>query len=168
MPSGQLKNSVTLESEHAVLLPIQTRLGQGNSSVKGHRDLALAQSSSRRWPASVEISKAVDLVIMDTRDVSWVPRGDLATHLIWGAPSHTVRDVLVDGAVVVRDRQVTTIDINELRREAGERSAALLRRAGIHPPRRWPAVLAADHQDSTPTPAVVTARSAERRAGWPT
>ncbi len=99
---------------------------------------------------SVEIGKAADLVIMDARDVSWVPRGDLATHLVWGAPSHTVRDVLVDGAVVVRDRQVTTIDINELRREAGERSAALLRRAGIPPPPRWPTVLAADHQDSTP------------------
>jgi 5-methylthioadenosine/S-adenosylhomocysteine deaminase len=93
---------------------------------------------------SVEVGKAADLVIMDAEDVSWVPRGDLATQLVWGAPSHTVRDVLVDGAVVVRDRRVTTIDLDELRREAGERSAALLRRAGINPPRRWPAVLAAD------------------------
>jgi 5-methylthioadenosine/S-adenosylhomocysteine deaminase len=97
---------------------------------------------------SVEVGKAADLVIMDAEDVSWVPRGDLATHLVWGAPSHTVRDVLVDGAVVVRDRRVTTVDLDELRREAGERSAALLRRAGIDPPRRWPAVPAADHQDS--------------------
>jgi 5-methylthioadenosine/S-adenosylhomocysteine deaminase len=93
---------------------------------------------------SVEVGKAADLVIMDAQDVSWVPRGDLATHLVWGAPSHTVRDVLVDGAVVVRDRRVTTVDMDELRREAGERSAALLRRAGINPPRRWPAVHAAD------------------------
>jgi 5-methylthioadenosine/S-adenosylhomocysteine deaminase len=97
---------------------------------------------------SIEIGKAADLVIMDARDVSWVPRGDLATHLVWGAPSHTVRDVLVDGAVVVKDRHVTTVDIDELRREADERSAALLRRAGINPPRRWPAVLAADHQET--------------------
>jgi 5-methylthioadenosine/S-adenosylhomocysteine deaminase len=98
---------------------------------------------------SVEIGKAADLVIMDARDVSWVPRGDLATHLVWGAPSHTVRDVLVDGAVVIRDRQVTTVDLDELRREASERSVALLRRAGIDPPRQWPVVLTADHRDSS-------------------
>jgi 5-methylthioadenosine/S-adenosylhomocysteine deaminase len=97
---------------------------------------------------SIEVGKAADLVILDGEEISWVPRGDLATHLVWGAPSHTVRDVLVDGAVVVRDRQVTTVDVGEMRREANERSAALLRRAGIEPPRHWPVVLAADHRDS--------------------
>lgn len=90
---------------------------------------------------SIEVGKAADLVVLDTRDPAWTPRGDLATQLVWGAPSHTVRDVLVDGAVVVRDRRVTTVDVDALREEAGRRSAALLRRAGIDPPRRWPTVL---------------------------
>ncbi|WP_218004534.1 amidohydrolase family protein [Microtetraspora niveoalba] len=89
---------------------------------------------------SIEVGKAADLVVMDTRDLSWTPRGDLATHLVWGAPTHTVRDVLVDGRVVVRDGRLTTIDTDALRREAAERSAALLRRAGLDVPSRWPVV----------------------------
>ena len=91
---------------------------------------------------SIEVGKAADLAVLDTADPAWIPRGDLATHLVWGAPSHTVRDVLVDGRIVVRDRRVTTVDVTALRAEAAARSAALLRRAGIEAPRRWPTIAA--------------------------
>jgi 5-methylthioadenosine/S-adenosylhomocysteine deaminase len=53
-----------------------------------------------------------------------------------------VRDVLVDGKVVVRDRKITTVDVDSLRAEAADRSVALLRRAGIQVPHRWPIVTA--------------------------
>ncbi|WP_207928780.1 amidohydrolase family protein [Actinomadura sp. 6K520] len=91
---------------------------------------------------SIEVGKAADLVVLDTHDPAWTPPGDLATHLVWGAPGHTVRDVLVDGKAVVRDRRITTVDTAELRREAESRSAALLRAAGLRIPRRWPVVTA--------------------------
>ncbi|MEO6885387.1 MAG: amidohydrolase family protein [Jatrophihabitantaceae bacterium] len=87
---------------------------------------------------SIEVGKAADLVVMDARDVSWIPRGDLALQLVWGAVSHTVRDVLVDGKVVMRDRVVTTVDLEALRERVESRSAALLARADIHVPHRWP------------------------------
>jgi 5-methylthioadenosine/S-adenosylhomocysteine deaminase len=51
-----------------------------------------------------------------------------------------VRDVLVDGRMVVRDRRVTGVDVDALRAEAADRSAALLKRAGIEVPHRWPIV----------------------------
>ncbi|MGP4022844.1 amidohydrolase family protein [Actinomadura sp. 3N407] len=89
---------------------------------------------------SIEVGKAADLVVLDTRDLAWTPVGDLATHLVWGAPGHTVRDVLVAGKAVVRDRRITTVDVAELRREAAERSTALLRAAGLEVPGRWPVV----------------------------
>ncbi|MFA1546553.1 amidohydrolase family protein [Actinomadura chokoriensis] len=92
---------------------------------------------------SIEVGKAADLVVLDARDLAWAPPGDLAAHLVWGAPSHTVRDVVVAGRVVVRDRRLTTLDAGALRREAETRSAALLRAAGLDVPRRWP-VLPAD------------------------
>jgi len=92
---------------------------------------------------SIEAGKAADLVVLDARDLAWAPPGDLAAHLVWGAPSHTVRDVVVAGRVVVRDRRLTTLDAGALRREAEARSAALLRAAGLDVPRRWPVLPAA-------------------------
>ncbi|MER6175980.1 amidohydrolase family protein [Streptosporangium sp. NPDC001681] len=94
---------------------------------------------------SIEVGKAADLVVLDTGDPVWAPRGDLATHLVWGAPSHTVRDVLVDGQVVVRDRRITTVDLEALSKEAQARSAALLRRTGIDVPHRWQALSAEEY-----------------------
>jgi 5-methylthioadenosine/S-adenosylhomocysteine deaminase len=87
---------------------------------------------------SIELGRRADLVVYDGTDPAWVPRGDEPTQLIWGAPSHSVRDVVVDGRIVVRDRKVTGVDLGALRAEAEGRRAALLRRAGIDPPRRWP------------------------------
>ncbi|TDB94686.1 amidohydrolase family protein [Actinomadura sp. 7K534] len=97
---------------------------------------------------SIEVGKAADLVVLDAHDPAWTPPGDLATHLVWGAPGHTVRDVLVDGKAVVRDRRITTVDTAELRREAESRSAALLRAAGLRIPRRWPVVTATGRPSS--------------------
>jgi 5-methylthioadenosine/S-adenosylhomocysteine deaminase len=91
---------------------------------------------------SVEVGKAADLVVLDGGDIGWIPRGDVALQLVWGAASSTVRDVVIDGRVVVRDRRVTTVDVQALRQEAEQRSAALLRRAGIDVPHRWTAVAA--------------------------
>ncbi|MFY1698555.1 MULTISPECIES: amidohydrolase family protein [unclassified Solwaraspora] len=95
---------------------------------------------------SIEVGKAADLVVLDTRTIAWTPPGDLATQLVWGAASHTVRDVLVDGRPVIRDRRITTVDVDALRTEATRRRADLLRRAGIDIPHRWPAVPATEYR----------------------
>ncbi|MBL7502160.1 amidohydrolase family protein [Frankia nepalensis] len=83
-----------------------------------------------------------DLVVFRADDPAWVPLGDHARQLVWNAPTHTVRDVLVAGRQVVRDGHVTTVDEAELWAWARERSAALLARAGIEIPRSWPVVTA--------------------------
>jgi len=89
---------------------------------------------------SIEVGKAADLVVLDTRSIAWTPRGDLALQLVWGGASGSVRDVIVDGEVVVRDRRPTRVDVDALRAEAADRSASLLNRAGISVAPRWPVV----------------------------
>lgn len=86
---------------------------------------------------SLEVGKAADLAILDTRDAAWAPRGDLALQLVWGRAASSVRDVVVDGRVVVRDRRPTQVDVDTLRSEAADRSASLLKRAGLEPVSRW-------------------------------
>ena len=87
---------------------------------------------------SLEVGKLADLVIFDTQDIAWNPRGELAHQLVWGGVSHTVRDVLVDGRWVVRDGQLTQLDLTELLAEATGRQTALLERAGLKLASNWP------------------------------
>jgi 5-methylthioadenosine/S-adenosylhomocysteine deaminase len=105
------------------------------ATVEGARAIGLADQIG-----SLEVGKAADLVVYDTSDPAWTPRGDEALQLVWGSPSHTVRDVVVAGRVVVRDKRVLTVDYEDLRRCAAENAHHLMRRAGIQPYRRWPRV----------------------------
>jgi 5-methylthioadenosine/S-adenosylhomocysteine deaminase len=86
---------------------------------------------------SLEPGKAADLVVHDGHHLAWTPAGDPALNLVWGTDGRSVRDVLVDGRIVVRDGRCTTVDVPELRRAAREAKARLLDRAGIVVPSRW-------------------------------
>lgn len=134
----------------AYLLAALERDRGADTSVGAHRAFALATIEGARavgigdLVGSLEVGKAADLVVLDATGPGWIPRGDLALMLIWGAGSADVRDVVVDGDIVVRDRRVTTVDLKLLRAEAQERSAAALRRARIDVPHVWPVLACED------------------------
>ncbi len=89
---------------------------------------------------SLEPGKLADLVVHDTTAINFTPPGDLAPHLVWGTDGRTVRDVVVDGEIVLRDRRCTHVDDDQLRAEAG---AAQPSTARSRRPRRrstWPVV----------------------------
>jgi 5-methylthioadenosine/S-adenosylhomocysteine deaminase len=89
---------------------------------------------------SLQPGLAADLVLLDTSAPGWIPRGEMARHLVWGAPADTVRDVIVGGRIVVREREVLTVDLKALAVEATERSASLLNRSGRSVPSAWQTV----------------------------
>jgi 5-methylthioadenosine/S-adenosylhomocysteine deaminase len=51
-----------------------------------------------------------DLTLIDMNDPSWSPMNSAARQLVHVEAGRGVRTVLVDGAVVVRDRKLTTVD----------------------------------------------------------
>ncbi len=51
-----------------------------------------------------------DLTLIDMKDPSWSPMNSAARQLVHVEAGRGVRTVLVDGAVVVRDRKLTTVD----------------------------------------------------------
>lgn len=89
---------------------------------------------------SLEPGKLADLVVHDTRTGDWTPRGDVGLQLVWGTDGRTVRDVVVDGRVVVRDGVCVHVDLDEVYAAATDAQAALLARAGIEVPHPWPHV----------------------------
>lgn len=78
---------------------------------------------------SFEIGKRADVVVLDAEALA--SGGDPATRIVFGGGSRAVRDVLVDGVPLVRDRIPTRLDPAEVRSRAAEAAAALAARAGI-------------------------------------
>jgi 5-methylthioadenosine/S-adenosylhomocysteine deaminase len=58
-----------------------------------------------------------DLVLIDLDDVAYLPFNSAARQLVFTEAGRGVDSVIVDGRVVVRERKVTTIDEDALRRE---------------------------------------------------
>ena len=81
---------------------------------------------------SIEVGKLADLVVHDTRGANWQPRGnDPYLQLVWGTDGRSVRHVVVDGVVVVRDRACTQIDEPRLAVDVHAAGRSLLSRAGL-------------------------------------
>jgi 5-methylthioadenosine/S-adenosylhomocysteine deaminase len=94
---------------------------------------------------SLEVGKSADLVVHGGGP-SWVPPGrDPVLQLVWGSDGRSVRVVVIDGRVVVRDARCVTVDDGPLRAAAAEAGDALLRRAGIAATSPWPLVRPSDH-----------------------
>jgi 5-methylthioadenosine/S-adenosylhomocysteine deaminase len=55
-----------------------------------------------------------DLTLIDMSDPSWLPLNSAVRQLVHVEAGRGVRHVVVDGAVVVRDRRLTTIDEDEI------------------------------------------------------
>ena len=88
---------------------------------------------------SIEVGKRADLVVFDTARPEWTPVGDdAALQLVWGTDGRSVRHVVVDGRVVVRDRRCTGVDEAALAHAARQAGPALRARAGVPVTTRWP------------------------------
>jgi 5-methylthioadenosine/S-adenosylhomocysteine deaminase len=75
---------------------------------------------------SIEPGKRADLVVFDLSQLEATPRHDLAANLIYSMSTRSVRDVMVDGDLLVRNFRLTRADAAEMAR-AHEQVAAKLR-----------------------------------------
>ena len=59
---------------------------------------------------SLEVGKKADIVLVETRRAGLTPLYRPYSHLVYAASGSDVRTVLVNGRIVVRDREITTVD----------------------------------------------------------
>ncbi|MCL1470084.1 amidohydrolase [Argonema antarcticum] len=71
---------------------------------------------------SLTVGKKADMVLYDLKSLSLLPRTDPIGLLILGRPTQAVDSVWVNGKRVVANGQVTTIDVDNLRKELFDRS----------------------------------------------
>jgi 5-methylthioadenosine/S-adenosylhomocysteine deaminase len=80
---------------------------------------------------SLEPGKRADLIVVDARAPHAVPAGDPASTLVYAARSSDVRDVVVDGRLLVRDRRLTAasgLDAAEVVARGAEEAARVAAR----------------------------------------
>lgn len=63
---------------------------------------------------SLEVGKQGDVVIVDTRQPHLVPVYNPVSHIVYAAQGSDVRDVMVAGRLLVKDRRLLTIDLESL------------------------------------------------------
>ncbi len=78
----------------------------------------------------VEAGANADLAVVDLAAPHLTPHHDLVSHLVYAAKGSDVRHTLCDGEVLMRDREVLTLDERDVRERAEERARALVERAG--------------------------------------
>jgi 5-methylthioadenosine/S-adenosylhomocysteine deaminase len=81
---------------------------------------------------SLEAGKRADVIVVNLDTLHATPNArDLVSALVYSAEATDVRSVIVDGFVLMRDRQLLTLDEGQVISDAERESRELMRRAGI-------------------------------------
>jgi 5-methylthioadenosine/S-adenosylhomocysteine deaminase len=78
---------------------------------------------------SLEVGKKADVIIVDLHKPHLMPVHNVASHLVYSAVGGDVDTVIVDGKIVMRGREVLTLDENDVMEKAQEASDLMVREA---------------------------------------
>lgn len=96
------------------------------ATIEGARALGLD-----REIGSLEVGKRADLISIDLLQPHLTPAVDLEAALVYSARGSDVRDVIVGGRVIMRDRRFINLDEATVVREATAAAARGMRAAGL-------------------------------------
>jgi 5-methylthioadenosine/S-adenosylhomocysteine deaminase len=83
---------------------------------------------------SIEVGKRADLAVVDLNQVHSTPGLDVVSALVYSAQASDVRTTIIDGQVVMRDRQLMTLNEPGVISEANREAQTLASRARISSP----------------------------------
>ncbi len=74
---------------------------------------------------TVEVGRRADLIVVDLDRVHLTPLYDPVSHLVYAADRSDVRHVIIDGRVVVEDRDIKTFDLGRVMAEVRRLAAGI-------------------------------------------
>jgi 5-methylthioadenosine/S-adenosylhomocysteine deaminase len=81
---------------------------------------------------SLEIGKRADVIVVNVTSLHSTPHAkDLVSALVYSAQTTDVQNVVINGEIVMRDRELLTLDENTVVMDAERESGELIKRAGI-------------------------------------
>jgi 5-methylthioadenosine/S-adenosylhomocysteine deaminase len=96
------------------------------ATIEGARALGLDDEIG-----SIEIGKRADVIVVDLNSLSSTPSRDVVSTLVYSAQPSDVRATIIDGQVVMRDGELTTLNETVVRDASHREAASLINRAGI-------------------------------------
>jgi len=69
---------------------------------------------------SLEVGKKADVIVLDFNRPHLQPIYNITSHLVYSATGADVRDVIIDGQLVMQNRQLLTLDEEKILRKAKE------------------------------------------------
>ena len=63
---------------------------------------------------SIEVDKKADLILIETDDICVQPIYDQYSHLVYSITSEQVKDVIINGKIVMKDRKMINVDEDEI------------------------------------------------------
>ena len=105
------------------------------ATIRGARALGLEHEIG-----SLEPGKKADLVLFDADTPQWQPLYCEPYNLVYSASGDSADTVIVDGKIVMENREVKTIDEREVIARIKALSRGVEARSGVTPPTRWPIV----------------------------
>ena len=113
------------------------------ATIEGARAIGLGDETG-----SLEAGKQADLILVDLgvpnlSPVLDTPVRNIVPNLVYAASGHEVRTVMIAGQVLMRDRQVLSLDEDTILVEAQMQAGAVARRVAADPVHRGMALLAA-------------------------
>ena len=80
---------------------------------------------------SLEIGKRADVIVVKLNTLHATPSTDPTSALVYSAQTSDVETVVIDGRVVMKNRELLTLDEKSVLRSASREGAELIERAGI-------------------------------------
>ncbi|MFB3881484.1 MAG: amidohydrolase [Armatimonadota bacterium] len=106
--------------------------GKDPTLVPAYQALDLATRGSARAlgiddrVGQLKVGMKADIVLVDFQQPHLFPRHDVISHLVYAARAGDVRTVFINGAPVMRDGRLLTLDEDEIFRQVGERLKRLV------------------------------------------
>ena len=96
------------------------------ATIDGARALDLADEIG-----SIELGKRADVIVVDLNRVHAAPETDVVSSVVYSAQAGDVRTAIIDGRVVMRDGELTTMNEADVIAEANREAKALSERASL-------------------------------------
>ena len=107
------------------VLPAQQALRM--ATIDGARAMGL-----EREIGSLEEGKRADVVVLDVASLHSTPKPlDLTSAIVYSAAAADVQTTIIDGQLVMKDRELLTLDERRTTEEANNQAVELIKRAGL-------------------------------------